>query len=76
MLDSFAPAEGKKTAFEVGLHALDGLPEGLSKRLTPLIAGVEADVDKQRANLEAWYDDTMARRAGGVGIFPALRSSL
>jgi hypothetical protein len=88
VLDNVAPADDKKTVFEAGLHALDGLPEGLSKRLAPLITGADADVEKQRANLEAWYDDTMARVSGwykrktqiiliaiGVVLVPAINAN-
>jgi hypothetical protein len=88
VLDNFAPAEDHKTSFDVGLRSLNGLPEGLSKRLTPLIAGAETDVEKQRANLEAWYDDTMARVSGwykrktqiiliaiGVVLVPAINAN-
>jgi hypothetical protein len=88
VLDNFAPDEGHKTSFDVGLQSLSGLPEGLSQRLTPLIAGAEKDVEKQRANLEAWYDDTMARVSGwykrktqiiviviGVVLVPAINAN-
>jgi hypothetical protein len=88
MLDDFAPAEASKTSSGVGLPSLDGLPEGISKRLKPIIAGVETDVQNQRANLEAWYDDTMARVSGwykrktqiiliiiGVVLVPAINAN-
>ena len=64
MLDNFAPEEGHKTFFDDGMDALDELPEGLRKRLKPLIAGPQGDVETLRTNLEAWYDDTMARVSG------------
>ena len=37
---------------------------GLQKRLKPLMAGPQQDLEKIRTNLEAWYDDTMARVSG------------
>jgi hypothetical protein len=64
VLDNFAPAEGQKTFFDQGMGALDELPAGLGKRLKPLVAGAQKDVEKLRTNLEAWYDDTMARVSG------------
>jgi hypothetical protein len=64
VLDNFAPEEGKKTFFDQGSDVLGELPEGLQQRLKPLIAGPQKDVEKLRTNLEAWYDDTMARVSG------------
>ena len=64
VLDNFAPEEGHKTFLDDGLSALDELPEGLRKRLKPLLAGPQKDVENLRTNLEAWYDDTMARVSG------------
>jgi hypothetical protein len=64
VLDNFAPNEGEKTVFEEGVGVLDDLPEGLGKRLKPLIADAQSDVESLRTNLEAWYDDTMARVSG------------
>jgi hypothetical protein len=64
VLDNFAPSEGHKTVFDEGMDVLDDLPEGLGKRLKPLVAGAQKDVEKLRTNLEAWYDDTMARVSG------------
>jgi hypothetical protein len=64
VLDNFAPSEGQKTFFEEGMGVLDELPEGLANRLKPLVAGAHEDVERLRTNLEAWYDDTMARVSG------------
>ena len=88
VLDNFAPDEAHKTPVKVGLPSLDGLPEDLSKRLRPLIAGTENDLVKVRTNLEAWYDDTMARVSGwykrktqiiliviGVALVPAINAN-
>ena len=67
---------------------LDELPEGIRKRLTPLLAGPQKDVETLRTNLEAWYDDTMARVSGwykrktqiiliviGVALVPAINAN-
>jgi hypothetical protein len=85
VLDNLAPDEDHKTGFAVGLKSLDGLPEALSERLKPLIADADKDVEKLRANLEAWYDDTMARVSGwykrksqiviGVVLAPAINAN-
>src|SRR3954454_15336075 len=64
VLDNFAPAKGHKTFFDEGMHVLGELPDGLQERLKPLVAGPQQDVEKLRTNLEAWYDDTMARVSG------------
>ena len=64
VLDNFAPADGHKTFFDQGMSVVGELPEGLGKRLRPLIAGAQDDVEKLRTQLEAWYDDTMARVSG------------
>ena len=36
----------------------------LRDRLEPLIAGAQTDVERLRTDLEAWFDDTMARVSG------------
>lgn len=41
-----------------------GLPKELQARLNPLVKAAEEDVGKLRHQLEAWYDDTMARVSG------------
>jgi hypothetical protein len=64
VLDNFAPDDGQKTFFDQGMDAVEGLPLGLRKRLKPLIGGPQKDVENLRTNLEAWYDDTMARVSG------------
>jgi hypothetical protein len=64
LLDNFAPEKGHKTFFDHGMDALDELPDGLEQRLKPLVGGPQTDVEKLRTNLEAWYDDTMARVSG------------
>jgi hypothetical protein len=64
LLDTVAPGPDKKTIFTKGDEALKGLPLELQQRLRPLIANAEHDVEKLRTNLEAWFDDTMARASG------------
>jgi len=61
VLDNVAPGEAGR---RIDLDSLDGLPKGLRDRLEPLVAGAEQDMDKVRVNVEAWYDDTMARVSG------------
>jgi hypothetical protein len=88
VLDNFAPDEGRKTFFDHGLGALDDMPEGLQKRLKPLMAGPQEDLETMRVGLEAWYDDTMARVSGwykrktqiiligiGVVLVPAINAN-
>jgi hypothetical protein len=88
VLDNFAPREGQKTVFEEGMGVLDELPDGLGKRLKPLVDSAQNDVEKLRTNLEAWYDDTMARVSGwykrktqiiliviGVVLVPAINAN-
>ena len=64
VLDNFAPDENQKTIFDKGNKVLEGAPAAIRKRLKPLLAGAEADVEGLRTNLEAFYDDTMARVSG------------
>jgi hypothetical protein len=64
VLDNFAPDDGQKTFFDRGTDAVEELPVGLRKRIKPLIGGPQKDVENLRTNLEAWYDDTMARVSG------------
>lgn len=64
LLDTVAPGSDKKTIFTQGEELLKKLPKQLQERLKPLIANAEGDVEKLRTNLEAWYDDTMARVSG------------
>jgi hypothetical protein len=88
VLDNFAPKDGDKTVFDEGMDVLNELPDGLRDRLKPLVAGAQDDVEKLRTNLEAWYDDTMARVSGwykrktqiiliviGVLLVPALNAN-
>jgi hypothetical protein len=88
VLDNFALSENQRTFFDAGMDAADDLPEGLAKRLKPLIAGAQQDVEKLRTNLEAYYDDTMARVSGwykrktqiiviviGIGLVPAINAN-
>ena len=64
MLDTVAPGAESKTIFTQSKKLAEELPEQLEKRLKPLIANAEGDVEKLRTSLEAWYDDTMARVSG------------
>jgi hypothetical protein len=88
VLDNFAPDKDHKTFFDDASGALAELPEGLQERLKPLIAGPQQDVENLRANLETWYDDTMARVSGwykrktqiiliaiGVALVPAINAN-
>ena len=56
VLDNAEPGKGKQS--------LEGLPPGLHKRLAPLMSGAQRDLEAARTNLEAFYDDTMARVSG------------
>lgn len=64
VLDNLAPDKKQKTIFDQGNEVLEELPAGIGARLKPLLAGAETDVETMRTNLEAWYDDTMARVSG------------
>jgi hypothetical protein len=64
VFDNVAPSEGKKTLFDEGTDVLGELPDSLGTRLKPLVADAQKDVERLRTNLEAWYDDTMARVSG------------
>lgn len=64
VLDNLAPDKGGKTIFDAGNKVIEELPADLRKRLEPLVAGPQRDVETLRTNLEAWYDDTMARVSG------------
>jgi hypothetical protein len=88
VLDNFAPSQGQKTFFDEGLDVLANLPAGLGERLKPLVAGAQHDVERLRTNLEAWYDDTMARVSGwykrktqiiliviGIALVPAINAN-
>jgi hypothetical protein len=88
VLDNLAPDANGKTIFDEGNKVLDELPEGIRKRLKPLLAGPQKDVETLRTNLEAWYDDTMARVSGwykrktqiiliaiGVALVPAINAN-
>jgi hypothetical protein len=88
VLDNLAPGEDQKTIFDEGMRVLGDVPDGLGKRLKPLIAGAQNDVERLRTNLEAWYDDTMARVSGwykrktqviliviGIALVPAINAN-
>jgi hypothetical protein len=88
VLDNFAPDENGKTIFDAGNKVFHELPEGTRTRLQPLIAGPQKDVETLRTNLEAWYDDTMARVSGwykrktqiilfviGIALVPAVNAN-
>jgi hypothetical protein len=88
VLDNLAPDENGKTNFDEGNRVLDELPADLRKRLKPLLAGPQRDVETLRTNLEAWYDDTMARVSGwykrktqiiliviGLALVPAINAN-
>jgi hypothetical protein len=64
VLDNVAPGDGKKTLFDEGTDILGELPDSLGTRLKPLVADAQKDVERLRTNVEAWYDDTMARVSG------------
>ncbi len=64
VLDNVAPAEGQTTVFDAAAVAAAELPGSLEKRLKPLVESTEQGVKQVRINLEAWYDDTMARVSG------------
>jgi hypothetical protein len=64
VLDNFAPSKGQKTFFDEGMGVVGALPKDLGERMKPLIAGAQEEVERLRTNLEAWYDDTMARVSG------------
>src|SRR4051794_12758581 len=64
VLDTVAPAAGKGAVFTALDRTVGELPTGLGRRLQPLVAHAEGDVGKLRTNLEAWFDDTMARVSG------------
>jgi hypothetical protein len=74
--------------FYEGIHALGELPDSLGRRLKPLVADAQNDVERLRTNVEAWYDDTMARVSGwykrktqiiliviGVVLVPAINAN-
>jgi hypothetical protein len=88
VLDNFAPDEDGKTIFEAGNKVLEGLPASVRERLQPLLSGAEQDVETMRTNLEAWFDDTMARVSGwykrktqiiliaiGIALVPAINAN-
>lgn len=88
VLDTLAPDENGKTIFDQGNKVLDELPKGIRERLKPLLAGPQKDIETLRTNLEAWYDDTMARVSGwykrktqiiliviGIAIVPAINAN-
>jgi hypothetical protein len=88
VLDNFAADDDQKTFFDRGVDAVEELPVGLRERIKPLIGGPQKDVENLRTNLEAWYDDTMARVSGwykrktqiiviviGVVLVPAINAN-
>ena len=64
LLDNVAPAEGETSALADAAAAAGDLPGSLGERIQPLVEGANKEVEKVRVNLEAWYDDTMARVSG------------
>lgn len=64
VLDNVAPSDGRKTLIDEGIDVLGELPGSLGARLKPLITDAQEDVERLRTNLEAWYDDAMARVSG------------
>jgi len=64
LLDNVAPAEGHKTLLDAGVAAAGDVPGSLGERIKPLVEAADKDVEQLRVNLEAWYDDTMARVSG------------
>lgn len=88
VLDNVAPDSDRKTIFAEGNTVLETLPDGIRNRLKPLLVGAETDVETLRTNLEAFYDDTMARVSGwykrktqiillviGVMLVPAINAN-
>jgi len=47
-----------------GDGAIENLPEGLRKRLEPLVRETRSDLVGIKAGLERWFDETMARLEG------------
>jgi hypothetical protein len=48
----------------LGDHAGGALPEAVQQRIAPLVADAAGAAETLRTNLEAFYDDTMARVSG------------
>jgi hypothetical protein len=64
LLDTIAPGEPEGDPVAHIQKKVDGLPEVLKKRLQPLLKEAGNDRDQIRTNIEAWYDDAMARVSG------------
>jgi hypothetical protein len=67
VLDILIPdATGRTTLADVeeALHKNCDLPADLRKALLALTTGAKGDIATFRKNVEAWYDDTMARVSG------------
>jgi hypothetical protein len=64
LLDNLAPTSEPKTIFPQSRQIADEVPDSLAARVRPLIESAQGDVERLRTNLEAWYDDTMARVSG------------
>jgi hypothetical protein len=58
------PAADEKTGFDAADDLIRHLPGALQARLRPMVEQAQGDVAKLRTNLEAWFDDTMARVSG------------
>jgi hypothetical protein len=63
-LDTLMPAVGQETVFDKTEKLVGHLPADLRARLQPLVQHAHGDVTTLRTNLEAWFDDTMARVSG------------
>jgi hypothetical protein len=88
VLDNLAPDKDGKTIFDAGNTVLEQLPAAVRARVKPLLSGAEQDVETMRTNLEAWFDDTMARVSGwykrktqiiliviGIALVPAINAN-
>lgn len=64
VLDNIAPGADTSTVFTDADAALERFPPEVRARLQPLIDAAEGSVERLRTNVEAWYDDTMARVSG------------
>jgi hypothetical protein len=63
LLDTIAP-DPKGGSLEHVEEKVGELPDALKKRIQPLVKEARNDRDQVRTNIEAWYDDTMARVSG------------
>jgi hypothetical protein len=63
LLDTVAPEESGGTLEHLDAKVAE-LPKTLRDRLRPLLKEAQGDRDQVRTNIEAWYDDAMARVSG------------